>query len=229
MTTLKRGALLLPALLVSAVVLAGCISIEIDGESIGGHGEDGSGVLVTEDRTVTSFSKVRISGALRVELDRGPLLVEVEFDDNLLEKLETTVRGSEIQIRCPDCSPTSGAVVRLTAPEIDAVEVSGASRLIVSNVDAEALSISISGASKIEIDGEVGQLEIDGSGASAVEAPNLRTDRLDLDMSGASRAEVAVIERVDGDLSGASRLTLTGNDDPTINVDTSGGSSVNRQ
>lgn len=228
MTRFKHRLLLLPALLLSAVVLAGCISIEIDGETIGGHGEDGSGVLITEDRTVTAFSAVRVSGALRVELDRGPLMVEVEFDENLLEKLETTVRGGEIQIRCADCSPSSGSVVRLTAPDVTAINVSGASKVIANDVDEQALSISISGASKLEIDGEVARLDVDGSGASTVEGPNLRVDHLDIDMSGASRAEIAVIDRVEGDLSGASRLSLTGNETPAISVDTSGGSSVNR-
>lgn len=226
MTRLRRN-LLVTVLAVSAIALAGCISIEIDGEGFG-SGEEGSGVLITEQRRTAEFSSVQVSGALRVELDRGPLDIEVRFDDNLLDKLETTVRGSEIQIRCRDCSPTSGSVVRLTAPDIEALDVSGASRLLVSNIDEQELSVSISGASKVEIDGEVTRLEIDGSGASTVEAPNLRADRLDINMSGASRAEVTVIDRVDGDLSGASRLTLAGDEDPAVNVDTSGGSSVSR-
>ena len=214
-------------LVVSAIVLAGCITIEIDGESLGDT-ERGSGDLVTEQRTVAAFSAVEVSGALRVELDRGALGIEIEFDDNLIERVETAVRNGEISIRCPDCSPSSHSVIRLSAPDIEAIEVSGASRVRAFDVDEQSLKLSISGASRIEISGQVELLEIDGSGASVVDGPDLRVERLDVNLSGASRAEIRVIERVEGDLSGASHVDLAGNEDPVIDVDTSAGSSIRR-
>jgi len=227
MTRIPNRALLLPLLALGILLLASCIEIQVDGDSFG-NGEDGSGVLVTETRSVADFNAVEVSGALRVDLDRGPFRVEVEFDDNLLEKLETSVRGGAIHIRCRDCDPSSGAVVRLSAPEIDAIEVSGASRVVAEDIRTEALHLSISGASTIEIDGDVTSLEIDGSGASTVDGPELITNQLDVDLSGASRAELTVIDRVSGDLSGASQLRLRGDEDPSVDAHVSGGSSINR-
>lgn len=212
--------------LAATFLLAGCISIEIDGETIGGSGIDGSGVLVIEDRATSDFNAIEVSHALRVELEHGPIGVEAEFDDNLIEKLETTVRDGELRIRCPNCSPSSAAVVRVTAPEIDSIEVSGASRVIASDIEAPDLRLSVSGASRIEIDGDVTSLEVDGSGAARIEGPELTAVNLDVDLSGASRLVVTVIETARGDLSGASRLALRGDENPTVDVDTSGGSSV---
>jgi hypothetical protein len=161
-----------------------------------------------------------------VELEHGPIGVEAEFDDNLIERLETTVRDGELRIRCPNCNPSSAAVVRVTTPEIDSIEVSGASRVVASDIEAADLHLSVSGASRIEIDGDVTSLEVDGSGAAHIDGPELTAVDLDVDLSGASRLVVTVTDTARGDLSGASRLVLRGDENPTVNVDTSGGSSV---
>lgn len=213
-------------LLLTAALLAGCISIDIDGDAF--DSERGSGTLVSEDRAVASFSGIEVSGALRAEIAPGALSVEVLFDDNLVDRLETVVRGSTLRVSCQNCSPTSGAVIRLTAPELETIHVSGASRVTATDINAERLLLSVSGASRLEIDGEVNALEIDGSGASRVEGRNLLANRLEIGLSGASRAEVAVVERAEGDLSGASSLEIAGTEQPSVDVRTSGGSSVRR-
>lgn len=225
MSLSRFRALLIPLLAVSAIVLAGCISVEVDGETWG-DGEDGSGNLVTEQRAVVDFSAVHVSGALRAEVTRGALRLEVDFDDNLLDQLQTTVSGNELRLSCRNCDPSAGAVIRLTMPEVERIEASGASRVVVEAIDQATLSIDVSGASRIEADGQVGLLEIDGSGASNVNAGDLMVDELQVNLSGATRVEVDVQNRVEGDLSGASRLSLTGSSNPDVDVDTSGGSSV---
>lgn len=225
MSFINRHRLLLPLVLMSASLFAGCISIEIDGEGWG-NGETGSGQLVSEQRAVSPFTAVAVGGALRVEIDRGPLNVEVTLDNNLIDRLSTVVSNNELRISCRDCSPSSGAAIRVSLPALSRIEVSGASRAIASGVDAEHLDIEISGASRIDLDGAIDVLEIDGSGASRVEGRDLTVTRLHIDLSGASRAVIEVTERVDGDLSGASHLELAGDASPIAVVDVSGGASV---
>ena len=223
--SLRARRLVLPSLLVAALVFAGCISIEVDGDGFG-NGEHGSGILATENRSVASFTQVRVSGALRVEVATGPLAVEVTFDDDLINNLDTTVVGNEIRISCRDCSQSSASFVRVSAPTIDRIKISGASRVTATDIVGEELTLELSGASRIDIDGEVDSLRIDGSGASRIKARNLVTQHLDIDLSGATRTVVEVLELADGELSGASHLELTGSGSPIAVLDVSAGSSV---
>jgi hypothetical protein len=211
----------------TAIILAGCISIDINEDAF--SGEDGSGDLVTETRAVTDFSAVEISGALHVEVEvGGSRVVEAFFDDNLLDNLETVVSRGTLRISCRDCSPSRGAVIRIAAPELDRIEVNGASHVVANDVSTERLTVDVSGASELEIDGRVDALRVDGSGASDIDGEHLTAITLEVDLSGASSATIEVVERVDGQLSGASSLHLSGDLRPTIDVNTSGASSIDR-
>lgn len=191
-------------------------------------GEQGSGVLMSEDRFVGEFAAVDVAGALhaQIEIDE-PLSVVAEFDDNLLDNLQTDVRGDTLYIWCdPECDPSSGAVIRITMPMLVSIDVSGASLVEAGLFSDETLSLDASGASRIEVHGSVNELEVDASGASRIEAGGLTIDLLDVSLSGASNAEVDVRERASGGLSGASKLTITGDGNPDVDIDTSGASSV---
>ena len=214
-------------LALAAIILAGCISIDINDDAF--SGEDGSGDLVTETRAVTDFSAVEISGALHAEVEvGGSRIVEAFFDDNLLDNLETVVSRGTLRISCRDCSPSRGAVIRIAAPELDRIEVSGASQVIASDVSTEQLSVRVSGASELEIDGRVDALTVDGSGASDLKGEHLTAITLEVNLSGASSATIEVVRRVAGQLSGASSLQLSGDLRPTVDVSTRGASSIDR-
>jgi hypothetical protein len=216
--------LLLPLVLLS-VVLLGCISIEIDGENWG-VGEHGSGELVTETRAVAAFSSVRVSHGLRAEVERGPLTVEIVMDDNLLDQVSASVSGDQLHVWCTNCAPSADAVIRIALPDLDSLVASGGSRVVASDVASSSLSLDLSGGSRIELDGDVGDLDVDGSGGSRLEGEGLVADRLQIDLSGGSRATVAVIDRVDGDLSGGAHLEVAGTASPVVDLDLSGGASV---
>lgn len=189
-------------------------------------GEEGSGDLVTESRFVGEFTAVDVAGALEAEIAIGaPLAVEVRFDDNLLDNLQTDVRGRTLYIWCdPQCDPSSDAVARIIMPSLSSITASGASRVTAGELSNERLSLDASGASRIEVRGSTEELEVVATGASQIDADDLTTNLLDIDLSGASAAEVGVRDEASGGLSGASKLTVSG--DPDIDIDTSGSSSV---
>ncbi|MDA0351825.1 MAG: DUF2807 domain-containing protein [Chloroflexi bacterium] len=218
---------LIPWLIAAAVVVTGCVSVEIDGDAWN-PSERGSGHLVTEQRVVSTFQSVRVSDGLRVEIDRGPATVEVTLDGNLIGRLTTAVIGGQLMISCDDCAPTADSLVRLTTPNLDRLVASGGSRIVAADLEGDRLSLELNGGSYLEIGGSINELTIDGSGGSEIDAVTLVVTRLHIDLSGGSRALIEVIERVDGDLSGGSHLELTGTASPATVVDVSGGSSVDR-
>lgn len=103
---------------------------------------------------------------------------------------------------------------------------SGASKAIIEDIDAEKLSLELSGASKIKISGNVLKFNLSSSGASSVEAFPLVSRDADIELSGASKVEIGVKNSLNVNASGAAKVVYKGN--PTISRDLSGAAVVRR-
>ena len=190
-------------------------------------GVKGSGNVQNEKRNLAEFNAIEVGGVFDVEVvAQDKFSVEVEADDNLLQFISTEVRDGVLEISTDKRISPKGAIrVRISAPDIERLQVSGASKLSLSNVKNDSLKVYASGASKLKVDGETRNLEIDLSGASKLEAENLKAENVNVDGSGASCANVNVSGDLKADLSGASKVTYTGIP-RNLEKSTSGASSV---
>ena len=196
---------------------------------VGFGAERGSGNMASEVREVGDFSKIDVSHVFNVEVTaQSEYGLEVEADDNLLQFIKTEVRGDTLYIELDQRVKTSNPMrIRVSAPNVDRVEASGASKVNVSNLKNGELAIDTSGASKINLSGETGSLTVDVSGASQIEAGELSTMIANVDASGASYVNVNVAKSLTADASGASRITYTG--PAHVSKSTSGASSVSQK
>ncbi len=187
----------------------------------------GSGNVQTEKRKLADFNAIEVSGAIEVEIvAQKDFSVEVEADDNLLPLIKTEISGDTLKINTDKRFSTRNPIrVKIYAPDIENLEVSGASKLSLTNLKNDSLRVDASGASKIKVDGETKNLEIELSGASRLDAENLKTENADVAASGASNASIFVSNELKADLSGASSVTYSGNP-KTVEKKTSGASSV---
>ncbi len=187
----------------------------------------GSGNLVAETRNVSEFNAVDFGGAFNVEITAGEdYSVVVEADDNLLQFITTRVERGTLRIDTEKRFSTRNRInVKIKAPNINAVDVSGASHALLNNVKNEKLSIDASGASSVKISGTTENLVIDMGGASRIDASALTASKVTVDGGGASNASVSVSDSLTVDLGGASNVVYTGSPSE-INKSTSGGSSV---
>lgn len=190
-------------------------------------GIQGSGVPKTETRAVKNFNKIDASGAVNVEvIFQKDFNVEVQADDNLLANIKTEVDGDTLKIFSEDrISSKTRINVKISMPELEALDISGASSGNVSNVKAESLDLKASGASKIRIDGTADDLNIDASGASSVDAENVKAGNVEADASGASNATVSANDDLDVSASGASKILYVG-EPKNIKQNSSGASSI---
>ncbi len=190
-------------------------------------GVQGSGSIQTEKRNLSEFNAIEVGGAVEVEVvAQKDFSVEVEADDNLLQFIKTEVNGDTLVIKTDKRFSTRNPVrVRISAPDIENLEVSGASKLSLVNLKNDSLRVDSSGASKIKVDGETKNLSVELSGASRLDAENLKTENADIDASGASNANVFVSDGLKADLSGASSVVYSGNP-KSVDKKTSGASSV---
>jgi hypothetical protein len=86
----------------------------------------------------------------------------------------------------------------------------------------------MSGASKVELNGEANNLTIDSSGASKINAENLKVANAAIDVSGASHVTVNATEEIKAEASGASKVSYLGEPKNVIK-NTSGASSVKQK
>lgn len=107
-------------------------------------------------------------------------------------------------------------------------QISGASR-VTGEVLAEGNALfNVSGASQLTLNGRVRDIEAEASGASTLELLDFPARDVNVEVSGASTVRVNLDGRLSGSLSGVSRLFYDGAP-AQLNINTSGGSSVNRQ
>lgn len=205
----------------------GKTSAKIFNLSVNFGGVQGSGNIQIEQRNLADFKSIDTSGVIEVQIvAQKDFSVEVEADDNLLQYIKTEVRGGTLEISTEKrLSPKSPIRVRISAPNIENLEVSGVSKVTLTNLKNESLKVDASGASKIKVDGETKNLEVELSGASRLEAENLKAENVSVDGSGASNASVYVSGDLKADLSGASKVIYSGNP-KNLEKSTSGASSV---
>jgi hypothetical protein len=210
----------------------------------------GSGNIIREARGAHGFTRIEACCGMEIKLtqeDRFSL--ELEGDDNLLEEIETLVRGDTLVVRYlrdqAAYLPTRGIQVYLSMPEIERVELSGGGELRSDRLQADFLSIQMSGGSHAFIDfllagsldveisgggsirlagGEVGRQTVDLSGGSGIFARDLKTQDTVIQISGGGQGEVWATELLDADLSGGSQLEYYGH--PRVAEETSGGSTL---
>ena len=193
-------------------------------------GVQGSGTSKTETRKQSDFTKIDVNGAVNVEVSVGsPFRVEVQADDNLLANIKTETKGDTLKIYSEDrISSKTPILVKVSMPEIENFEVSGASSGNLSSVKADELELKASGASKIKIEGTANQLNVEASGASTIDAENLKAENAEVNASGASKADVSAEKDLDAEASGASKITYTG-EPKNIKQNSSGASSITKK
>nr|NQU90627.1 DUF2807 domain-containing protein [Bacteroidota bacterium] len=188
-----------------------------------------------QERSVDRFSGIDIGGAFNLYFTQGEAgPVVVEADENLLDNIETKVKGDVLYINSSHIKTASKLNIYISNPVLELLKVSGAATVKSENtIRNPSLEIEASGASRVELDIEVGNLEtnasgasflrlsgladkhsIDCSGAAEIKAADLVTRKTEAQLSGASKATVNATEEVDSESSGAGILKVIG--DPEI-------------
>jgi len=171
------------------LVAIGCdFPLNVDGKMTIGDGEAGS-----EQRSVGTFTGVRVGGAIKAVLTKGePGKITVKADKNLLPIIETKIENGVLVISTKGSVTTKNdLVVEATVSDLNLIDANGAASVMAQDLDLGPVTVKGSGASSIVIQGTA-------KGAN-------------LDLSGASKANFVLTGGdLDADLSGASRLTVSG-------------------
>jgi len=203
----------------------------------------GSGDIETEERDVSDFHKVHLSGVGNLIITQGEEeSLTVEADDNIIPLINTDVFGERLTIgfkRGYNFIPSAKIKFYLTVVDLDEISLSGAGDIdcddfntdrlefdisgvgdIDFNINAERVETTSSGAGDITLSGKVDSQEIDIGGVGKYDAEELESRECSISLSGAGSATVNVSEELDVSISGVGNVNYAGS--PHVEQDISG-------
>ena len=188
----------------------------------------GNGEIVTQNRSVQEFASVEAEGAFTIDWVQGPPSCTITTDENLQSRVETRMRGSRLELSWHgQLRPTRGVKVKISSSTLNAARLSGAVRLNATRISGKGFYLDAAGATRVNVDGMVGELLATMAGASRLDAEDLQVKSAELSISGAGKAEVWASDTLKVSISGAGKVTYRGT--PTVEKDISGAGSVRRR
>ena len=212
----------------------------------------GNGNVRTEDRQVSDFKNVEVSGSAKVLVSQGDHpSVKIETDENLLPYIEVNQSGDKIDIHEKNgfnLKPTNGLRIYVTSPVYRSIEASGACDILGQNkitnpeslemhvsgagdikmdIDAPQLSAEVTGSGSIYLKGQTKEVTLDLTGAGHAYCFDLLAENTKVDISGAGSAEVYASVKLDAEVSGAGNVKYKGNASD-VNQHVSGAGSVKK-
>jgi hypothetical protein len=239
---MKPNKLFLIALLSLAFFISACSTLDDLANRV-----EGSGNLISEDRSVRGFNRISLSGIGKVNITQGEReSLTVTTDDNLMEFIETEVRGNTLNLgfrdigRLKSFNPSDGITFDLTLVNLNRLDISGAGDINIDQLETDKLTIDLSGAGSLEIQdltadelvtqvsgagsivaaGQVTGQEITHSGVGTFHAEDLQSDTAFIKISGAGSCTVWVLENLDVKISGLGNVIYYGN--PQVSQQVSG-------
>jgi hypothetical protein len=192
-----------PVLCLAAITINNC----------GLNGINGSGVSKTESRAVAAFSKIDLSGSPEVEVTVGPeTSVSITADDNILPLIETTVSGNTLSIDSKSSYSTHiGVKVKITAPTLEGVSVSGSGDIRVTGLKSDAMEAGITGSGNVDLRGVVDRFKAHITGSGDLKAGELSAKHVNVTVTGSGDATIRAAEELDATVTGSGDIHYAGN------------------
>lgn len=189
--------------------------------------EEGSGVMVNEERDVSGFDRVSFEGFGTLIISQGSEeSLSIEAEDNIMPRIETRVRAGTLEIGFDTSSwqdvvrPTKSITFTLTVVSLEGLNLSGAGSIKAQDMEARRFDVGLSGAGSIDITGSAESLEINVSGAGSFDGGEFMAEQVDVNISGAGNATVWATESLDVNISGVGNVSYYG--DPQVDETISG-------
>jgi hypothetical protein len=156
----------------------------------------GSGDVVEETRTVSGISGVELAtlGNLFIEMGDTESL-RIEAEDNLMEHLETEVRGGRLRIGTRgnvNLRPTEPVNYYLTVTGLDMIAISSSGNIQAPDLEADRFSVTISSSGDLEMgDITTDRLTVGISSSGDVRMGVLNAEVLEVDITSSGNLDIA--------------------------------------
>jgi hypothetical protein len=213
------------------LVLFGLVLTGYSQRHITGDGSD-----YKETRPLSSFDRVHLSCSVEVVVVKGDSFsIRLEGERNIIELLETDVKGGELTIHYPlfkDFRATKPLRCWVTTNDVSEVSNSGSGRIqsedrfknpamsihnsgsgrIDWSLAADEVHIGTSGSGHVQLKGIAKEFSCSVSGSGKIEAGDLEIqDRSDIHISGSGSCTIATNGVIQGRISGSGGIYYKGN------------------
>ncbi len=210
----------------------------------------GSGKVITENRDVTTFSKISLKGIGNLKISQGDTeSLRIEAEDNLMKKIETEVRGDTLHIgfklawpfwsvwptkdvnfyvtvkNLSDVSVNGSGKIDFTTLALQDVglRVSGSGTITGTTLTGRNVTINISGSGKVRLGLNVEKIVSHISGSGDFSLNGIATDQeISISGSGKYLAKDLVSQNVKVDISGSGKSEVNAQKSLTVKISGSG-------
>ena len=212
-------------------------------------GVSGDGKVISQDRGVSSFSELSVSGPFEIHLvQSNEPKVRVEADENLQDYIHVTMDGDELKIKTTESfhSPYT-ARLYISVGELEKLSCAGDihldcdSVIKLKNLDASFagsydahlnlyaiyLKSNLAGAGTLHVTGNVNETEYSAAGSSSIKAFDCQSSTCTISIAGSGHAEVNASDNLKVTIAGAGSVKYRG--DPKVQQKIMGAGSVEKE
>lgn len=171
----------------------------------------GSGVQVSDSRTVPAFRSVDLAGSINVVIRVGePRSVRIYGDDNLIDRVTTDVSSTTLVIgTTPGSYATTGLMrVEVTVPSLNKLTLSGT--VMATGIEGPRLTLTIPGSGVVRASGSTEELDATVSGSGQAELDGVDARVVQAVVSGSGEIVVTAVESLDASVPGSGSIVYTG-------------------
>ena len=188
----------------------------------------GKGDIITQERTVSNFSRVKITGITDVTLIQGSSFrVTVSDYENLVDEVETALSGDELRVGYKrNVWVTKGkSKAVITMPSLKGVRVDGSGDFIIEGpfTGTSLFSVEINGSGNVSINNAiVDEADIHISGSGDVRNFGLQCNKVTVKVSGSGNTEITVHNLLDVRINGSGDVYYKGTASVSASISGSG-------
>jgi len=226
------------------LILSAC-----NGFAFGSNFVRGSGVVATDNRTVSGFSGIVLNGSGDATITQGDTeSLKIEADDNILPLITSEVIGGKLVLGFKNNTSISTVLpVRftITVKDLTSLELNGSGNANVGNLTTSTQAVTLRGsgdvklsllqASQLTVDGNgSGNINISGGkvnsqavrifGSGSFNAPDLESQTASVSILGSGGAEIWAKTSLDVSIAGSGNVAYYGS--PTVTQKITGSGNV---
>ncbi len=211
----------------------------------------GDGISIEETRDLNkNFDEIHASNGIQVIVEQAAnTSVKVEADSNLMKHIITEIEGNTLRISSDTNFNSELVRVIVKLPKLKALSASSASKInsstvfksnqfdietssaarIDANIEADAIQISASSASRVTVVGKALNLITDASSAAKIEANDLWVNDVEADASSGASITVHPIVKLNAEASSGASIEYAVKPTDELKINTSSGGSVHQK
>lgn len=208
----------------------------------------GSGPVVSETRSLPSFSKITLDVSADIYLTQDSVQsVTIKAQENILDILDTKVSGGRLEIDFDrNCVKNHDQInIYVTVPNISEIDIKGSGDVIgLGPISVNTLNFDINGSGSIQMpaitansigidisgsgdatfagDSTVNFLDININGSGDIKAFGLPVNHVKVDIDGSGDARVHALQTLDVNISGSGNVYYLGYPQVTSHISGSG-------